>query len=257
MRVLSLGAGVQSSTLLLMAVHGEIVPTIDAAIFADTGWEPARVYEWLAFLELEASKAGIPIYRVSAGNLRDDALGGHSSAWMPLYILNADGSPGMLRRQCTKNYKIVPIRRQLRAMGFGHGNPVEQAIGISLDEFQRMRDSDVRFISNVYPLIDLRKTRLDCIAWLTSHGYPTPPKSACIGCPYHHDAYWREQKSHYPQEFTDAADFDARMRRFRFDYGDAFVHRSRVPLAEVDLSTPQDRGQLDMFGNECEGMCGV
>jgi hypothetical protein len=42
--VLSLGAGVQSTTLALMAAQGEIQPLPDCAIFADTGWEPATVY---------------------------------------------------------------------------------------------------------------------------------------------------------------------------------------------------------------------
>ena len=49
--ILSLGAGVQSSTLALMAAAGEITPMPDIAIFADTGWESAVVYKWLAFLE--------------------------------------------------------------------------------------------------------------------------------------------------------------------------------------------------------------
>ena len=39
LRILSLGAGVQSTTLALMAAHGE-VEAPDCAIFADTGWEP-------------------------------------------------------------------------------------------------------------------------------------------------------------------------------------------------------------------------
>ena len=68
--VLSLGAGVQSSTLLLMAEAGEIEPRPDAAIFADTGWEPAAVYQHLDWLETQTS---IPIHRVSNGrNLYDD-----------------------------------------------------------------------------------------------------------------------------------------------------------------------------------------
>lgn len=46
LRVLSLGAGVQSTTLALMAAHGEIEPP-DCAIFADTQWEPAEVYAHL------------------------------------------------------------------------------------------------------------------------------------------------------------------------------------------------------------------
>jgi len=50
LRVLSLGAGVQSTALALMAAHGEVGPMPDCAIFSDTGWEPAAVYEHLARL---------------------------------------------------------------------------------------------------------------------------------------------------------------------------------------------------------------
>lgn len=53
MRILSLGAGVQSTTLLLMSRHGDIAP-LDGAVFADTGWEPQEVYRHLAWLEQES-----------------------------------------------------------------------------------------------------------------------------------------------------------------------------------------------------------
>ncbi|MGB5093359.1 MAG: hypothetical protein WBN97_08640, partial [Parvibaculum sp.] len=43
----ALGAGVQSTTLALMAAHGEIGPMPDCTIFADTGWVPQAVYEHL------------------------------------------------------------------------------------------------------------------------------------------------------------------------------------------------------------------
>ncbi len=253
--ILSLGAGVQSSTLLLMAVQGEI--GIDAAIFADTGWEPPAVYEWLTYLKGEAAEAGIPVHRVASGNLRADALSGQSSAWMPLFVRNLDGGEGMLRRQCTSNYKIAPIRRELRAQGFSRSHPVRLIIGISLDEAHRMRDSDVQYIEHVYPLVDQRLRRTDCLTWLTSHGYPSPAKSSCIGCPYHGDAYWRDLRDHHPEGWADAVEFDAGMRHFRDGCASAFLHRQRVPLAEVDLRTEQDRGQLDLFGDECEGVCGV
>lgn len=59
--ILSLGAGVQSSTLALMAAHGEITPMPDCAIFADTGSEPRKVYEWLDWLE---TKLPFPVHRV-------------------------------------------------------------------------------------------------------------------------------------------------------------------------------------------------
>ena len=54
LRVLSLGAGVQSSTLALMIHKGEI-PMVDCAIFADTQAEPPKVYEWLKFIKKTVS----------------------------------------------------------------------------------------------------------------------------------------------------------------------------------------------------------
>ena len=79
------------------------------------------------------------------------------------------------------------------------------------------------------------------------NGYKMPPKSACIGCPYHDNAQWR-----------DAVEFDKGIRNNLHNVTmTAYVHRSLVPLNEVDLSTERDRGQMDLFGNECEGMCGV
>ena len=39
--------------------------------------------------------------------------------------------------------------------------------------------------------------------------------------------------------------------------GTMYVHKQRVPLDQVDLTTAEDHGQLNLFLNECEGMCGV
>lgn len=256
MRVLSLGAGVQSSTLLLMAVHGEL--EIDRAIFADTQWEPQAVYDWLGALQLAAGHAGIPVDIVTAGNLRTDALSASRRiASMPLHVVNADGSPGMIRRQCTKEYKIRPIQKRLRTLGATRQRPATLLLGISLNEATRMRDSRVQYVQHEYPLIDRRMTRQSCLVWLEQHGYPEPPKSACIGCPYMDDRRWREMRDRRPDEWADAVAFDAAVRRMSRIDGDVYLHRSLVPLPLVDLSTPQDRGQLDLFDAECEGLCGV
>jgi len=59
MRLLSLGAGVQSTVLALMSADGTL-PKVDGAVFADTGWEPKRVYEHLFRLRDVLSAAGIP-----------------------------------------------------------------------------------------------------------------------------------------------------------------------------------------------------
>jgi 3'-phosphoadenosine 5'-phosphosulfate sulfotransferase (PAPS reductase)/FAD synthetase len=163
LRVLSLGAGVQSTTLLLLAAEGRL-PKLDAAVFSDTGWEPAAVYAHLDRIEREvAQPAGIPIYRVSAGNIREDALNPeHRFASMPLFIKNQDGGDGMTRRQCTAEYKLKPIKAQVRQLlGYPHPTPVprgryaEQWIGISRDEFGRAKDSGIQYLRSAFPLLDM------------------------------------------------------------------------------------------------------
>lgn len=139
---------------------------------------------------------------------------------------------------------------------------IEQWIGISLDETERMRDSNVRYIKNTYPLVDARMRRSDCERWLTDHGYRIPPKSSCIGCPFHDDQHWRAMKDNQPEGFADAVDYDRRIRaEGSFNRqalrGNVFLHNSLKPLDEVDLSTREDHGQQNLFINECSGHCGV
>jgi len=249
MRVLSLGAGVQSSTLLLMAREGEL--DLDVAVFADTQWEPAAVYAHLEWLE---SVSSVPIERVTHGDIRALTLAATSFVSLPFYVEQPDGSQGMGRRQCSKEYKIYPIRRWLRERGASRTQPAALVFGISLDEHQRMRDSGVGYAVHEYPLVQRRMTRGDCLVWLGQHGYPQPPKSACIGCPYRRNSEWRKLT---PAEFADAVAFDAAIRQQRGVRGQQFVHRSCTPLLSVDLRNEQDRGQLEMFDEECEGVCGV
>jgi hypothetical protein len=116
LRVLSLGAGVQSTALLLLSADGKL-PKLDAAIFSDTHWEPAAVYAHLDRLEREvAEPAGIPIYRVSTGNLRDDVLNPNKMRSIPAYTAGPNGERGMLGRKCTQQYKLRPVLEQVRLL---------------------------------------------------------------------------------------------------------------------------------------------
>jgi hypothetical protein len=253
-RVLSLGAGVQSSTLLLMAVEGEL--DLDRAVFADTQWEPQAVYAWLEIIMPIAERAGIPVDVVTAGNIRMESLkrkGGFAS--LPLHILNQSDRGGMLRRQCTAEYKVRPIGRRLRALGARASCPVTLLLGISWDEGHRKKPSRVRYAVHEWPLLDRRMTRRDCLTWLTEHGYPQPPKSACIGCPFRDDRSWRRLRDEAPADWADAVDFDRDVRHAAMIKDPVYLHRSLVPLGMVDLSTPQEHGQLEMFadGGECDG----
>ena len=272
---LSLGAGVQSSTLALMAKEGVLSYAIDAAIFADTGAEPAEVYRWLDWLE---EQLPFPVHRVSAGNLRDDVLSalrgdirtGHLG--QPPFFTRQDDKRGMLWRKCTRHYKIEVIERKVRAlMGLQRGQRaprdlrILQLIGISLDEAQRMKESRKAYVQNVWPLVELSMTRQQCLDWLHARGYPRPPKSACTFCPYHDAATWRQMKSHDPESWADAIAIDRAIRAgipVAGIHSELFLHRSLQPLESIDFGEIEEderRLAFDPLGmqNECEGMCGV
>lgn len=278
LRVLSLGAGVQSTVLALMAARGEIGPMPDCAIFADTQSEPAAVYRHLEWLE---TVLPFPVHRISKGSLRqqlaDAAAGrGRPGDRPPLFVLNqATGKVGFTKRQCTRDYKILPIKAKVRELlgmtkgqqarhffGVKRGDKVlpcvEQWIGISTDEIERLKVSDVPFIALRHPLIEARMSRRDCERWLTDRQYAIPTKSACTFCTYHDNGQWRSLRDSDPAAFEDACVVDEGLRaigRHKGMRSEMFLHRTLRPLRVVDLTEPDVHGLG--FENECEGMCGV
>ena len=210
--------------------------------------------------ETLAAMKGLPIHVVGRESIRDTS-GQDAFYHAPYFLLNEDGSHGMSRRQCTHQLKIRPIRAKLRELMVERGiatrpGAVVQYLGISWDELQRMKPSDVQYVEHVWPLIDRRWTRADCHAYLKAQGM-TAPRSACIGCPYHTNREWREMKLNVPDEFADAVAFEREIQQSSAALrATPFLHAARVPLDEVDLRSAEDRGQLN-FDAECEGMCGV
>lgn len=257
--VLSLGAGVQSTTLALMAAADEL-PRPDCAIFADTGAEPASVYQHLDWLE---NILPYPVHRVRRGDLQADCLANVAGeqtgklSTIPAFTRGGDGRAGILWRECTSDYKIAPITAKIRELcdvSLG----VERWLGISTDEAHRMKPSRERWATNRWPLIEAGMSRADCLGWLARHGFPSPPKSACIFCPYHSDTMWRDLRDNDPVGWQQAVAFDAAIRSgFTGGKGEIFLHRSLQPLDQVDLRSWSERGQPDLFGEECEGMCGT
>jgi len=275
---LSLGAGVQSSTLALMAAQGEVTPMPTAAIFADTQAEPASVYRWLDWLEAQLP---FPVHRVTRGDLTKESLtirefkNDSSRHWVksliPAFIENPDGSRGIMGRQCTFSYKVEQLEKAARRLAeIKRGQKeitVTQWIGISWDEIQRIKPARVAWSQHRWPLVELRMGRRECLKWMQDHNYPIPPRSACLYCPFHSDKEWRRLRDQEPEEFARAVQFEKDLQAVKAktdnQRGVPFLHPSLVPLDQVDLSTDIERGQLSLwleeqsFGNECEGMCGV
>lgn len=293
--MISIGAGVQSSTMALMAAKGEIVPMPKCGIFADTQAEPKSVYIWLDWLEKQLP---FPIHRVTAGNLwkasvkkriNQKTLKPYYKTLIPAFVATVKGR-GMLNRKCTWDFKMVPIVREAKRQASaevrewraemrenrrtskilagafsGAGTPqipepvIIQWIGISTDEASRMKPSRDPLIKHRWPLIEHDFSRKDCLEWMKEKGFPTPPKSACVFCPYHHDKLWREMKFNQPEEFARAVQYEKEFQVACADGGadnKPFLHSSLLPLSEVDFSIKPEM-QINLFNNECEGMCGV
>lgn len=266
--ILSMGAGVQSSAMALMATQGVFDKVPDAAVFSDTQWEPKKIYEWLATLEPLLS---FPVYHVTRGSLRNGVFRNENATgqrfasipWFTKEVL-PDGTvkQGMGRRQCTREYKIDPVRKKTRElMGYKQGRRIkkhaaEMWIGISTDEAARAKPSLDIWQTNRWPLLEKGFSRQDCKDWVAAH-YPNlgePPKSACIGCPFHSDDHWIDMRDNDPESWAEAVAADRAIRQQPKFNAQQFAHRARVPLDEVVL---KPRANKDNFVNECEGMCGV
>lgn len=243
---LSLGAGVQSSALVVMSALGlRGCPRADVAIFADTQDEPAWVYEQLDALQPFAERHHLPIVRVSRGQLSKDRR-----VQIPAFVVGDDGEPGPLSRSCTRDYKIRPVRKEARRLMELRGERSAVCLfGISVEEASRMKISPVLWIQNRYPLVEAAMTRSVCARVLTDAGVPVPRKSSCGYCPYHSDRQWREIRDYDPAAWERAVLYDDQVRAER----GASLHRSLIPLRLVDLGVEEP----GLFSEECAGVCGV
>jgi hypothetical protein len=96
---------------LLMAGEGEVESGVQSR-------RPAGLKDVRQSVQEKLNAAAeIPVYRVKQGDLRADALrskvrgrksDGVRWASMPLYVLGEDGGTGMIKRQCTTEYKVRP-----------------------------------------------------------------------------------------------------------------------------------------------------
>lgn len=303
MRILNLGAGVQSTAVFIMAHEGLIDP-INHAIFADTQEEPQAVYDHLEWLK--RIPAPVPLLHIAtAGRLGDDLL--HETAPS---IPHKDGAPykpghrhrfasipaftgkhhdqreerdpcneGMIRRQCTKEYKIEVVEKVIRRVILGlkpkqripKGIIIDQIFGISLDEKGRAtriaRNWEARkWSAPSFPLIEMKMTRADCLDYLKSRVPHTVSRSACVFCPFKSAKEWLATKAN-PKEWARALEIDRGLREpgkavnARMDQA-IYLHRSLIPLEMVDLEAEAEKERrkaarplFDLM--ECEGMCGM
>lgn len=280
--ILSLGLGVQSTAIHLMSLFGEL-PRLDFSVFADTGREKSgtmRYLDWL--LKFNEEHNGPEILVVNKRNLFTDLLKGTNAtedrfASIPAFTRNDDGSEGILRRQCTSEYKIWVVDQAIRevyGLKFRERNiPTNIWKGISNDELSRINApmEKEKWKTFIYPYIGYGvpaavngkpyrlapnsikvMSRHDIKSWYTKRGLPIPPKSACVFCPYTSDAEWDNMKQNEPDDFRDAVRVDSAIRDSskRGVVQPIYLHRSLKPLDQVVF----DSNNKLAFG-DCSDTC--
>lgn len=276
LRVLNLGAGVQSTAIYLMMLDGEIEPA-DVAIFADVQDEPRDVYEHLERLQ---NLGGIEIVTVTAGRLSEQLVNGMDGnggrfVSIPSHLSDAGAKAGIGRRQCTAEYKIKPIeqeiRRRMGAVGkpLANGDTVTQVFGLSYDEPKRVDRVKMQYAARrgwyaEFPLFEEFITRDDCLVYLRKRWKHEVPRSACVFCPYHSDTEWARIRDTDPDSWQRAIEIDRAIRLetsacTRGMNATQYLHKSCVPLEFVELKPAAKDGQqkFQWSNMDCEGMCGV
>lgn len=272
-RVLSWGCGLQSTLLGELSARGDL-DHVDLIINADTGWERPATYEARDFYTKRWREMGMQVEIISVGNIRE--LGMQEHIHIPMWT--ADGGP--LRRECTRFYKVRPIKRRIREhLGYDSSKPphpppgsVELWMGITLDEWTRAKPSHVSFITNRWPLLELRLSREACLVLFDQLELPAPPKSACVCCPYRRASEWIDIQQTEPDEWVKAIEFDTHNRsnplaaRNDNETGstadELYLWRECVPLDEADLEHAASKerrinaAQMPLFACE-SGFCGT
>ena len=270
LRVLSLGWGVQSWTLAAMIAMEEMEP-VDFAIHSDTTHEASGTYthakKWTPWLE----ERGVKIITVQPDSA--SVISGDTGVMIPAHSMNADGPIAPIRRQCTYAWKIAPIRQYIRTLlpeqpksyqvrtqkekdayvRVLQPDMVHMITGISWDEALRMKDSPVKYIKHVYPLVDMRIKRSDCILWLERNGLDVPPKSSCVFCPYHSRASWKDKKRDGGKDWDDAVAVDLLIRD-KIKGQSLFLHPYREPLS-VAVKIPEDQGVKQLMLGDSDPTC--
>ncbi len=193
----SYGGGVQSVALAILNATGRVDNPAKLAIFADPGSEEAGTYAHMEVMRPWLAERGTEVVTVAVKTALYEYVVERSTV-LPVRSMEA----GLGRRQCTREWKVDPINRELRRRG---SKAAVVQLGISLAEIHRMKDSPAKWIQHRFPLIELRLTRQDCRRIINEAGLPEPPKSRCIFCPLQAVGSWQRLASYQPDVFERAA----------------------------------------------------
>ena len=156
LKILSCGAGMQSTALALMSCENKKygikyheVPIYDAVIFCDLGNEPNWVYDQVNFIKKACNEVKIPFYVLNTHLYTDyiEYFGKKRVVSIPFWSVDENGKKGKMMRNCTLDYKINEIIKFVKYHLLGYQKyqrlnqqdfkAHEMHLGFSLEESKR------------------------------------------------------------------------------------------------------------------------
>ena len=236
-RYFSFGGGVQSTAVLVLAAQGRV--QYDAFLFSNVGNDsenPATIAYVENVAKPYAAAHGVELVELQKRRRTGEAVTLYRNLQkrtraidIPVYL----GGGGPISRNCTVDFKMRVIGKHTKQHGATEATPAVVAIGISMDEIQRMHNkSAIAWQTLEYPLIDLRLYRRDCMRIIADAGLPVPPKSSCWFCPFHRRDEWVTMKREQPELFGRAVELEQMLNARRATLGrdEIYLHASLQPL---------------------------
>lgn len=263
---LSYSAGVQSNAILEMLAAGDIEKpkSYFLVVNANPGMENSETQSFVERAKQICKKLNVSFIEARGPNLESDLLnfkglippkGGKLEKSgvarfnnPPYWTKDKDGKIGQLKQKCTSHYKIAPMRRAIRSFIRGKkltykkyflipGLPkVETWIGFTFDETDRVKVSDVKYVTLKYPLIERRLTKIQVVNYYREKGLPLPPRSVCIGCFAHGLSYLKDMCDNRPDDWDRAVAIDENIRDMSHVgiRDQCFMSSTCIPLKELE-----------------------
>lgn len=227
MKILSCGAGMQSTALALMScenkrdgIKHKEVPIYDAILFCDLGHEPEWVYRQVEFIKYQCEKVGIPFYILETHLYQDyiDNFGKKRVVSIPFWTVDENGKKGKMMRNCTLDYKINVMAKFVRMnlLGYKKGQRTKQEdlkahemhLGFSFEESRRCKDNPHKMFVNKFPLVEMGLTRANNYRYTLEVWGLETKASACNICPFHSNYFFNYLKDNYEKDYQDVVKFD-------------------------------------------------
>jgi hypothetical protein len=284
--VASIGWGVQSTGIAILCGMGKL-PMPNKFYYSDLRRESSEVYEYMEYAKPILANMGVTVETITAKDIYSDLMNWQTAdriSTIPVWFSGEGGRAQPLQRQCTQDYKIVPIAKKIREdLGVTrlkrHSVRIWQ--GISLDEVKRAKslfpseNEYGKYRVNHFPFIgqyanltypghnwesfSREKIKTEVFK---KNGIKIPPKSSCFFCPYHGIEYWYHIYTKFPDEWALAVALDECLRNYNSQKatlvsGPFYLHQGLIPLKDIDFDyefKKKASNQLIMSGCD-SGFC--